>query len=344
MIPNKYNKTKLIEALHNPEKLTRQIYNITYKIFNRLRYGKKVDIMCKDWDNLIILDACRHDIFSTVNDIDGKLRKVVSSGSSSREFMRENFKGRILNDTVYITGNPQCHRVGIENTFHDIIYSYNSDSFQSNRWNEMTLENEASPERVYKSALKGLREYQNKRKIIHFMQPHDPYHGHEAKKIRKRLNNDHQITFNYFVPHNKIENMNSDKVYASLLYTLNDGYITPEELREVYIENLEIVLQYVDDLLDNLEGRTIITADHGELLGNYHESKLKRFSYSTLLGEDQEITTGHLGNSPIPELRLVPWLVIDSDERPEISSEKQVNKEEISQEVIDNQLKALGYR
>ena len=49
-------------------------------------YYKRNDgthIMDEDWDNLIILDACRYDLFEEVNTIDGTLESRISLGSAS---------------------------------------------------------------------------------------------------------------------------------------------------------------------------------------------------------------------------------------------------------------------
>lgn len=40
-----------------------------------------------------------------------------------------------------------------------------------------------------------------------------------------------------------------------------------EKLKEFYRSNLETVLTYASDLVDSLEGKTVVTSDHSELLG-----------------------------------------------------------------------------
>jgi hypothetical protein len=59
-----------------------------------------VDIHEQDWDNLLILDACRFDYFDRYNEIDGDLQSRQSRGSTSREFIRGNFSNRRAYDTV----------------------------------------------------------------------------------------------------------------------------------------------------------------------------------------------------------------------------------------------------
>ena len=60
----------------------------------------------EDWDNLIILDACRYDFFEKLNHFQGVLEPRTSRGSKTWEFMRGNFRDRNLLDTVYVTDNP----------------------------------------------------------------------------------------------------------------------------------------------------------------------------------------------------------------------------------------------
>ncbi|TKX67638.1 hypothetical protein [Halorubrum sp. GN11GM_10-3_MGM] len=62
-----------------------------------------VPVVEKDWDNLIILDACRYDLFQEVSEVDGELSPAVSLGSSTGEFMRKNFGGGEFLDLVYIS-------------------------------------------------------------------------------------------------------------------------------------------------------------------------------------------------------------------------------------------------
>ena len=77
--------------------------------------------MDADWDVLLILDACRFDLFSDVIDIPGDLRRVHSLGSSTEEFLRANFANETLHDTVYVTANPQERMHLPENVFHETV-------------------------------------------------------------------------------------------------------------------------------------------------------------------------------------------------------------------------------
>jgi hypothetical protein len=43
--------------------------------------------------------------------------------------------------------------------------------------------------------------------------------------------------------------------------------IDDEDIQKAYIENLSINLEFVKELADELNGRTVITSDHAQLLG-----------------------------------------------------------------------------
>jgi glucan phosphoethanolaminetransferase (alkaline phosphatase superfamily) len=69
--------------------------------------------------------------------------------------------------------------------------------------------------------------------------------------------------------------------------------ISREKILEGYKSNLARVMEFVDMLGEELNGKTIVTADHGELLG---ENDLY----------------GHPGHSNLEILRKVPWHEISS--------------------------------
>lgn len=69
-------------------------------------------------------------------------------------------------------------------------------------------------------------------------------------------------------------------------------WVGDEGLREIYKSNLEIALRYVTKLVRKLSGHIVVTADHGEFLGEYG-------------------MYGHPPGRKLPELIEVPWLEID---------------------------------
>ena len=98
-----------------------------------------------------------------------------------------------------------------------------------------------------------------------------------------------------------------------------------------YRKNLQLVLDEVDTLLDSLDGKTVVMADHGELLGESHLTlPLRKY--------------GHPTGIRVPELVEVPWLVCDSDDRFWNVAEKPEGERTESIEEVESLLRDLGYK
>lgn len=81
-----------------------------------------IDLSSQDWDNLLILDACRSDMFESVvgtSEFD-EYQTVRSQGSSSPNWISANFADRELGDVVYITANPWVAEEA-PSSFHKIV-------------------------------------------------------------------------------------------------------------------------------------------------------------------------------------------------------------------------------
>ena len=157
-------------------------------------------ILDEEWDNLIILDACRYDIFKQeINKIGlkGALRKVKSRGSHTTTFLSENFKKHHYPDIVYITANPYVDKL-ISHKVNKII------SVWKLGWSKK--HHTVLPETMYEYTLDTLNYYPEKRFIIHFIQPHYPYIGYNlgikaseklknlSNKVKERKN---KVNFNW---------------------------------------------------------------------------------------------------------------------------------------------------
>lgn len=339
IIPERYNLKNLSRLLQEPSILLREPKNIKRGLryhpnrslgrqkFHR-QYGEGIDVMEHDWDNLIILDACRYDFFKKINWIEGSLDSVVSRGSHSRDFIDSNFRGRSLHDTVYVSGNVKAADLS-NGVFHKMILTY-SEKYSNDEYAKFKERYERySPEAVYELAVENYEQHEDKRFIAHFMQPHGPYLGPKAEKLRKRLTEEYGLHFKAWESR---KNYTEDRLYTNhLLSAFEEGYGTREELVEVYEENLEHVLEFVEDLLVKLEGKTVITADHGELLGDPTGFYYFGRKYA------------HIQDVYVPELRIVPWLEIEDETRRTITAEDPIKNDEIDPDVLDEQLESLGY-
>lgn len=339
-LPDRYTIENLKKAINNPEKLIKEIRYLTrgprssfYPIGREIekhlfkyKYGSGIQVMEQDWDDLIILDACRYPEFEQSCELEGELKSVVSKGSTSREWIRKNFVGQEFHDTVYVGGNPHMEKFSDE--FYRVKKSYAATGIHENYEIAEGSVPGWHPEAVYESAIEAIQEYPNKRRIIHFMQPHDPYIGPKADSLRHEVEERENVAFK---KHRKMtgEEIQSEETVGSLRPAAARGYISQAQLLDVYIENLDLVLDYVHDLLSELNGKAVITADHGELLG---AGRFTLNKYGHPLGVYQ------------PELRIVPWLEVDNGKRRNIYSEKPIGVEEVDDKVVEEQLKALGYK
>lgn len=242
-------------------------------------YTDAVSVMDEDWDTLIVLDACRADAFQNVADLDrfDDYETRISLGSHSSEWTRRNFAGGSFGDTVYVSANPHTS-LEAGDAFHRVI----------ELWESGTDEDEGAvlPEYVVKAAKDAHMEFQDKRLIVHFMQPHGPFVGSD----------------------------------------LEGPYETDEAYWQAYQENLDHVLDYALDLADAIPGRTVFTADHGQIrVGGLQER----------LG-----IGGHKPRLRLPGLVHIPWAVLEGPARTVQSDE--IN--EASGKAIEDRLKQLGYR
>jgi hypothetical protein len=107
--------------------------------------------------------------------------------------------------------------------------------------------------------------FPNKRHLINYFQPHNPYLGPSS------------TGFEY---------------HSSLHKTVTRSPISENTLQEAYRENLDIVLEEVKALLDELSGKTIVTSDHSELIGERRDVVAERSGSEVEYEEDG--LKGHL--------------------------------------------------
>lgn len=275
----------------------------------------RMDISSADWDNLIILDACRYDMFEELNTINGELHSAISMGSSSSEFLRENFANKSLHDTVYVTANPHYELIGLEDVFHDTIdvweFGWDSDL------------RTVPPEVMVKATKEANSKYPNKRILSHFMQPHVPFLGDSAKNV-----GDH-AGFEHSVREAKTGCGSRDTPHVWEL--LKTGQVSKSDVWKAYMENLELVLPHIETVMKELGYKTVITSDHGNLVGEF-VVPFPRRKY------------GHPSGFHANQLVKVPWFVTGTGERKDVVSDPPVkDNSNISNEMLEDRLGDLGY-
>jgi len=277
------------------------------KHYQRGDEANALDVMDSDWDSLVLLDGCRTDLY--MEKTGREPETVNSAGSASWEFMNANFVGRELHDTVYISANPHIQAIS-DDTFHAVRDLTVTD------WNPD--DNTVSPEAVTEAAKEAVDEYPNKRLIIHYMQPHFPFIGPQGRHLDIPLSS-------------AVENPDETKSLVNPWYRLVQEGHTVSEIVTAYRENFEMVWPHVESLIDELEGKTVVSADHGNLIG-------ERLAPIPIRG------LGHPPEIHHPNLVEVPWDVYQTGERREIVSEPPVESGDVSDNVVEDRLKHLGYR
>lgn len=297
-------------AISHPNLLGRAINQRYYCFRNRRaggfnRYG--VNIFERDWDNLLILDACRYDDFADIHNLPGRLTSVESRGARTPEFLHANFYGQRLDDVVYLNANPMLHRRLDEFEFsvYELFDLWKTD------WDSET--GTVLPETVKERTLTVAQQYPNKRLIIHFIQPHYPFLGsdnefdQDPKKSSVRDN-----------MWRRLERGNLD--------------IPTEHLRELYRDNLRRALPAVKELIQNLQGKNIVTSDHGNMFGER--------SWPVPHKE-----WGHPPKIYTEELVKVPWLEYLNGNRKDIDGGDISSETELEDDsLVVSRLESLGYR
>jgi len=299
-----YSVEQLWSGVKHPEMIASKLNGAVNHLWVGERfYPDGVDIFAEDWDNLVILDACRYDFFEEQAQLEGKTIKRLSRGTTSREFIRGNFTDNKSWDTVYTSANPWYLR--LREQLGSEVHAYRN--LHTDEIRDAVGGLTTRPETVTEHALQADEEYPNKRLIIHYLQPHQPYLS-EFGRERFEAHRDTMLA----VKHSDVDRT---------------------DVARAYRENLDLVLGEMEHLIDSLTGRTVITSDHGELLGEHEKPiPVRRF--------------GHPGGVYVKELLEIPWHVVDSGQRKKIVAERPAEGGDscTDYKAVRRQLEDLGYR
>lgn len=231
-----------------------------------------------DWDILLVLDACRYDLFTEVEaeyDFITHTEPRFSPASCTWEWLptllRDTPPER-LDEVAYVTGNPQSqHYVDDEFGYMDEVWQYGWDDDVGT----------VPPRPVTDRAISYWREDDHLDKmIVHYMQPHVPFIPSADSPV---------LTRDTFRP--------NDIAVSDDWILLGRGDREFGAVWHDYRENLRLVLDDVAVLLENADADTVVlTSDHGNAVGEYG-------------------IYGH-PDVPLEALRKVPWaLATATDER-----------------------------
>lgn len=268
---------------------------------------KAIRVMDQDWDYLIILDACRYDLYKRV--VDQNADFVISGASATQEWVKWNFNGE-FKDVIYVAGNPHLASANLVKTFGFNPFFKVIEVWDFG-WNSNLKT--VPPEEVTLAALQTLKKFPNKRMVIHYNQPHHPFLS------------DRDLVRSYDGTWNKLE----DGIWGGRCTTIWDalrlGEVSIERVWKGYEENLKLVMDEVSTLVNDLQGRVIITSDHGNQIGEY-------------------LLFGHARGLRTKESVRVPWVVVKDVAReigPRMDLQKKEDQLRIETELIKERVRKL---
>lgn len=309
------NWARFKRALGNPRLFARGLNRWYHRRGGRRTDNPRgIDVFDQDWDTLVILDACRYDMFESADRFEGTLTARESKGSSTPEWLRANFHGRDLSDTVYVTANPQLER---NRSNWDVNLHRTVNVWLEEGWDEETGTVLAGT--VTEAALDALETFPDKRLVIHYMQPHYPFVRAETGFDKDHLN---ELDSEGRAPEG--ENVWNQKFTGAL-------DVPDDDLWDMYVDNLEYVLDHVEALLEDVPGKTVITSDHGNYVGE-RASPIPIREYGHPRGLYDDV------------LVRVPWLEHMNGNRRQIRAGAVEEASDIAEsDALGDRLRHLGY-
>jgi hypothetical protein len=270
-------------------------------------------VLDAEWDVLVVLDACRADLFETAvaeGTYDALPVEAVetrtSPASATDEWLEQVFAtapaGRLAG-LAYVTGNP--FSADLEHDRFATVEEVWRTAWDDDRGT-------IPPRPVTDRAIATWRAGTADRLVVHYMQPHFPSLATPG---------DDGVRLDDF-------GSRSLSVWDDLRF----GRRSTESVWAAYRENLDRVLAEVETLLANLAAeRVVVTADHGNAFGEHG-------------------LYGHPGGVDVPCLRAVPWCVTSGTDTRSRAGESETAGEdpstaaETDRDVVADRLEDLGYR
>jgi len=216
------------------------------EFFYKQRSRSGTPIWDREWDLLIVLDACRPDWLAAIQNeysFINEIETISSVASHSEGWIQETFSEQYpeeLRECLYISGNPyqsevNAHPKRIENARQYTDYP-------------------APPAHILTDrAVKIARQMTWEKCVVHYMQPHMPFFRcvGESRYNVERIGIGGETEVSY---------------YESYL----SGDLDFDEFESIWLDNLRHALDEVDILLDNIDAeKVVITADHGQAQGEH---------------------------------------------------------------------------
>lgn len=282
--------------------------------------GRGRNVFAESWDLLIVVDACRLDLYREVVSggefAFGDIGSIWSLDSMTRAWMEKTFvepHAAELERTHYICGNPFSSEAidGEQLASLDEVWRYHWDDEVG------TIHPRPLTDRAIAHGRERERD-EDERLLVHYMQPHWPFlrapdtSGGQGLDIEGIVGESEQYQAWENNPHDVWER-------------LRRGTVTEDEVWAGYLDNLRLVLRDIELLLENYHaGRVVITSDHGNAMGEWG-------------------IYGHPLHMPLAVLRRVPWVETSAtDERTHGPDPMHLESRGISTDVTAK-LDRLGY-
>lgn len=264
------------------------------------------NIFDKEWDVLLVLDACRYDLFEefapyhNVYQYFDTVSSVRSPASMTVIWLNRTFKNApadLVKSTHYVSGAGQSERCLSEDKLHKIdhVWKYALDPDYG----------QTQPQAVTDATIDAIRNSSAERVIAHYTEPHAPFLHCVGKYDSKGK---------------------SDGGTQNVWKGLEQGKYDKKEVWEDYGKNLLRVLDEVKTIIENTDGKVVVTSDHGNAFGEWG-------------------IYGHPRYVPIKVLRSVPWVEANGcgEKTYEINGVEEMTTEE-EEPTLNEHLEALGYR
>lgn len=273
---------------------------------------KQENLLREPWNALIILDACRADLYERLHPQAETVQTMTYGGRAATGEWIARFMQVFNRPALYVEANPTCALMlepqspqpGARD-LSKLDHRYTVLSLWRTLWGRYCPKGYPTthPRAVYEGVMGYLQQYgQPERMVIHMAQPHLPYIG----EVR--------------LPH-----FGGLRHPARIWRLVLDGDVSVEDCSAAYVSNLELVSTWAHRLIELLSGIVIVTADHGELLGD--RWKGRRFF-------------GHINVPLLPGLIRVPW---DMHQRGEFDPAPLPDLHGAVDPDFAEKLRALGY-
>lgn len=257
-----------------------------YTVTSRWPLG--TNVFERDWDALVVLDACRTDAFRAVAPeypFVGPSEPIWSRGSHSHEWMARTFTEpyrEAIGETAYVNPNgyadllfedgviPPKRPTPVDCSRNDVVTD--EDFLLLDNVHDKVDDEEydtygtVPPRYITDRAIHVGRTLDPERLVVHYFQPHNPLIGRALREDRE-----------------------PGEVERHAYEYAEAGRLATGEVQELYLDNLRAALDEVALLRENLALESVaITADHGDWIGEFGRY-------------------GHPEGIVHPSVRRVPW-------------------------------------